>query len=209
MHQERDRDGRRLAIKEALRGEAAIQAQGVTKASYYITAEEMIEEFMDYKQHQDEPALAYFANKRILFKKGYPNETYLSFLLLQTQEGLCSRPVRRSLLDVAHQFKTYEQLMNRTMTLIAAQRKAIQDGLSYDTCMGGLNSTTPYHQTSQGYKGAPRTEMAYSVQPARAYTPWAAPEPARPQNQCRAAGTCQVPEPAGARGASCSPDYAY
>ena len=71
------------------------------------------------------------------------------------------------------------------MTLIAAQRKAIQDGLSYDTCMDGLNSTTPYHQTSQAYKGTQRTEMAnaYSVQPARAYAPWAAPEPARPQNQ--------------------------
>ncbi|MCP3665512.1 MAG: hypothetical protein GY696_23950 [Gammaproteobacteria bacterium] len=174
-------------IKEALRGEAAIQAQGVTKASRYLTAEEMIEEldkifmpkqesalarqeFMDYKQHPDEPALAYFANKRILFDKGYPNETNLSFLLLQTQEGLCSRPVKRSLLDVAHQFKTYEQLRDSTMTLIAAQRKAIQDGMSYDSCMDGLNSTTPYHQTSQGYKGAPRTETtsAYLVQPAKA-----------------------------------------
>ncbi|MCP3665649.1 MAG: hypothetical protein GY696_24645 [Gammaproteobacteria bacterium] len=44
MHPERDRDGRRLAIKEALRGEAAIQAQHVTKASHYLTTEEMIEE---------------------------------------------------------------------------------------------------------------------------------------------------------------------
>ncbi|MCP3661913.1 MAG: hypothetical protein GY696_05350 [Gammaproteobacteria bacterium] len=72
------------------------------------------------------------------------------------------------------------------MTLIAAQRKAIKDGLAFDTCMDGLSSTTPYHQ---GSRGAPRTEMAktYSAQPARAYAPWVAPEPARPQNQwgCR------------------------
>ncbi|MCP3668602.1 MAG: hypothetical protein GY696_39995 [Gammaproteobacteria bacterium] len=110
----------------------------------------------------------------MLFDKGYPNKTDLShyyyYLLLQTQEGLASRHVKRSLLDVAHQFKTYEQLRDCTMTLIAAQRKAIQDGLSYDTSMDRLNSTTPYHQTSKGYKGTPRTETAnaYSVQTARA-----------------------------------------
>ncbi|MCP3661405.1 MAG: hypothetical protein GY696_02750 [Gammaproteobacteria bacterium] len=74
------------------------------------------------------------------------------------------------------------------MTLIAAQRTAIQEGLSYDTCMYGLNSTIPYHQDSQGYHGSPKTEAAnaYSVQPVRAYASWAAPEPSRPQNQWEA-----------------------
>ncbi|MCP3661912.1 MAG: hypothetical protein GY696_05345 [Gammaproteobacteria bacterium] len=98
MHPEKDRDGRRLAIKEALRGEAAIQAQHVTKASRYLSADQMIEEldkifmpkqesslagqeFLDYKQHPAEPAQAYFANKLILFDKGYPDEKNLSFLL--------------------------------------------------------------------------------------------------------------------------------
>ncbi|MCP3668237.1 MAG: hypothetical protein GY696_38075 [Gammaproteobacteria bacterium] len=75
----------------------------MTKDSRYLTADEMQaeldkifmpkqesalarQEFTDYKQHPDEPAIAYFANKRILFDKGYPNETDLSFLLLQTQQ---------------------------------------------------------------------------------------------------------------------------
>ncbi|MCP3662336.1 MAG: hypothetical protein GY696_07540 [Gammaproteobacteria bacterium] len=150
----------------------------MTKASRNLSADQMIEElykifmpkqesslarqeFRDYKQHQDEPALAYFANKLILFEeKGWPEETNLPFLLVTTQEDLCSRPVKRSLLDVAHTFKTYEQLKDRTMTLIAAQRKAIKYGLAYDTIMDGLSSTSPYHQTSQGSRGAPRTEMA-------------------------------------------------
>ena len=86
MHPDRDGDGRRLSIKEALRGKAAIQGQHVTRASPNLTAEQKIEEldkifmpkqesslarqeFEDYKQHPDEPALAYFANKRLLFDK--------------------------------------------------------------------------------------------------------------------------------------------
>ncbi|MCP3665046.1 MAG: hypothetical protein GY696_21540 [Gammaproteobacteria bacterium] len=44
LHPARDGDGRRFAIKEALRGEAAIQAQGVSKDSRYLTAYEMLAE---------------------------------------------------------------------------------------------------------------------------------------------------------------------
>ena len=45
--------------------------------------------------------------------------------------------MKRNLLEEAHTFKTYEQLKDRTMTLKAAQRKAIKDGLAYDTSMDG------------------------------------------------------------------------
>ncbi len=154
MHPASDRDGRRLSIKEALRGELAIQGQHATKASHNLSAEEMIaeldkifmprqesslarQEFHDYKQHPDEPALAYFANKLILFDKGWPGETNREFLLVTAQEDLCSRPVKRNLLEEAHTFNMYEHLKDRTMTLIAAQRKAIKDGLAYDTSMDG------------------------------------------------------------------------
>ncbi|MCP3668470.1 MAG: hypothetical protein GY696_39300 [Gammaproteobacteria bacterium] len=56
------------------------------------------------------------------------------------------------------------------MTYISAQRTAIQDGLSYDTCMDGLNSTTPYYQAQHGYPGALKAESAgaHSVQTAKA-----------------------------------------
>ena len=37
-------DGRRFAIKEALTGEPAVAAQGVTKDSRYLTAEQMLAE---------------------------------------------------------------------------------------------------------------------------------------------------------------------
>ena len=82
IHPDRDRDGSRLSIKEALWGEAAIQGQHVTRASCNLSADEMIaeldkifmpkqesslarQEFHDNKQHPDEPALAYF-------DKGWP-----------------------------------------------------------------------------------------------------------------------------------------
>ncbi|MCP3661406.1 MAG: hypothetical protein GY696_02755 [Gammaproteobacteria bacterium] len=68
----------------------------MTKDSRYLTADEMLaeldklfmprqesslarQEFIDYNQHPDEPALAYFANKRALYAKGYPDETDLTF----------------------------------------------------------------------------------------------------------------------------------
>ncbi|MCP3668471.1 MAG: hypothetical protein GY696_39305 [Gammaproteobacteria bacterium] len=76
LHPARDVDGRRFAIKEALRGEAAVQAQSVTKDNHYLTADEMLaeldkrfmpkqesalakREFIEYKQHPDEPALTF------------------------------------------------------------------------------------------------------------------------------------------------------
>ncbi|MCP3667201.1 MAG: hypothetical protein GY696_32695 [Gammaproteobacteria bacterium] len=179
----------------------------MTKDSRYLTADEMLaeldklflpkqesalarQEFMDYKQNPVEPALAYFANKRILFDKGYPNKTDLTFLLLQTQAGLASRHVKRALLEVSHQFRTFEQLRDHTITLIAAQRKAIMDGLSYDTCMDGLNSTTPYHQTSLGYQGTPKTEEA-APEPARPQNQWGAQAPAKLQSQWGQGGLMQ------------------
>ena len=98
LHPARDVDGRRFAIKEALRGEAAVQAQGVTKDSCYLTADEMLaeldklfmpkqesalakREFIEYKQHPDEPALTYFSAKKALYDKGYSDQTDISFLL--------------------------------------------------------------------------------------------------------------------------------
>ncbi|MCP3663633.1 MAG: hypothetical protein GY696_14280 [Gammaproteobacteria bacterium] len=136
------------------------------------------QEFIEYKQHPDEPSLTYFSTKQALYDRGYSDQTDLTFLLQSTQNGLASKHVKRKLLDVAHQFTTYEKLRDCTMTNISAQRTAIQDGLSYDTCMDGLNSTTPYYQAQQGYPGAPKAEAAgaHSVQTARAYAPWAAPE---------------------------------
>ena len=88
MHPSVDGEGRKLSIKEALQGEGAIQGQHITKASRGLTADQMIErrnsvfmpkqesslarqEFENYKQHPDEPALAYFANKRMLFNKDW------------------------------------------------------------------------------------------------------------------------------------------
>ncbi len=67
----------------------------MTKDSSYLTADEMLaemdklfmpesalakQEFIEYKQHPDEPALAYFVNKWALYDKGYANETDPTFL---------------------------------------------------------------------------------------------------------------------------------
>ncbi|MCP3663087.1 MAG: hypothetical protein GY696_11420 [Gammaproteobacteria bacterium] len=83
MHPQGDMDGRRFAIKEALTGEAAITAQSVTKDSRVLTAEQMLaelykifkpktesalakREFLENKQHSEEPVLMYFAAKKAL-----------------------------------------------------------------------------------------------------------------------------------------------
>ncbi|MCP3664102.1 MAG: hypothetical protein GY696_16700 [Gammaproteobacteria bacterium] len=154
-------DGRRFAIKEALPGEAAVAAQGVTKDSRYLTAEQMLaeldkifmpkqesalakREFAEYKQHPDEPVLTYFSAKKALWDKGYSDPADISFLLQSTQHGFASRYVRRKLIGVSHSFVTYEQLTDCTMTYISAQRTAISEGLANGTCMDGLNATNPY-----------------------------------------------------------------
>ena len=77
------------------------------------------------------------------------------------------------------------------MALVAAQRKAIKGGLAMDTSIDRLSSNTPYHQTSQGSREAPRTKVAtaYPVQLTRTQEPvrfnghWRSQEPLRPQNQ--------------------------
>ena len=58
LHPAKDMDGRRFAIKEALQGEAAIQAQGVTKNSRYLTADEMLAELDKLFIPRQESALA-------------------------------------------------------------------------------------------------------------------------------------------------------
>ena len=83
IHPQGDTDGRRFAIKEALTGDAAVAAQSVTKDSRIPTVEQMLaeldkifmpkqesalakREFMEYKQHPDEPVLMYFSAKKAL-----------------------------------------------------------------------------------------------------------------------------------------------
>ncbi|MCP3668344.1 MAG: hypothetical protein GY696_38645 [Gammaproteobacteria bacterium] len=51
-------DSRRFAIKEALMGEAAVAAQGVTKDSRYLTAEQMLAELDKIFMPKQESALA-------------------------------------------------------------------------------------------------------------------------------------------------------
>ncbi|MCP3663293.1 MAG: hypothetical protein GY696_12500 [Gammaproteobacteria bacterium] len=161
MHPPGDTDGRRFAIKEALTGEAAVAAQSVTKDSRCLTAEQMLalldkifmpkqesalakREFAEYKQHPDEPVLMYFAAKKALWDKGYPDQADISTLLDSARHGLASRYVRRKLIGEAHTFVTYEQLRDLTMTYVSAQRTAIPEGLANDMCMDGLNATNPY-----------------------------------------------------------------
>ncbi|MCP3667553.1 MAG: hypothetical protein GY696_34515 [Gammaproteobacteria bacterium] len=88
MHPQGDTDGRRFAIKEALTGEAAVAVQSVTKDSHILTVEQMLaesalakREFMEYKQHPDEPVLMYFAAKKALWDKDYTDQADTSTLL--------------------------------------------------------------------------------------------------------------------------------
>ncbi|MCP3664753.1 MAG: hypothetical protein GY696_20045 [Gammaproteobacteria bacterium] len=90
---------------------------------------------------------------------------------MRAQEDLGNIPVKKDL--IKEEFTTYEQLRDRTMALIAAQRKAIKGGLAMDTSIDRLSSNTPYHQTSQGSQEAPRTMVAtaYPVQLTRTQEP--------------------------------------
>ena len=114
MHPSVDGEGRKLSIKEAQQGEAAIQGQHITKVCGCLTADQMNErldnvfmpkqesslarlEFQQYKQHPVEPALAYLANKRMLFNKGWPTNQNLGYLLTKTLEDLCNVAVKRDL----------------------------------------------------------------------------------------------------------------
>ena len=63
---------------------------------------------MEYKQHPDEPVLMYFAAKKALWDKGYPDLADTSTLLDSTRHGLASGYVRRKLIGEAHTFVTYE-----------------------------------------------------------------------------------------------------
>ena len=47
-------------------------------------------EFRQYRQHPNEPALTYLANKRVLYNKGWPTNQDISFLIAETLKGLCS-----------------------------------------------------------------------------------------------------------------------
>ena len=68
------------------------------------------QEFEDHKQHPDEPALAYIANKRLLFNKGCPREENLEILRTKAQEDLYNIAVKRDL--IKEEFSTYEQLQD-------------------------------------------------------------------------------------------------
>ena len=77
-------------------------------------------EFQQYKQHPDEPALAYLANKRMLYNKGWPTNQDLTYLRTKMMEDLCNIAVKRDLyMEV---FSTCEQMQERILSVIAGQR---------------------------------------------------------------------------------------
>ncbi len=88
-------DGRRFAIKEALTGEPAVAAQGVTKDSRYLTAEQMLAELDKIFMPKTESALA---KREFLKYKQHPEEPVIMCSqerLDSTRHGLASRYVRR------------------------------------------------------------------------------------------------------------------
>ena len=127
VHPSADRQGHKLSIIEELKGQAAIQGQQVILGWENYAADEMIKrlvgifmpkleshlarlEFRQYRQHPNEPALTYLANKRVLYNKGLPTNQDIFFLISEALKGLCSFQVKRDVYKEV--FTTCEQLQD-------------------------------------------------------------------------------------------------
>ncbi len=126
-HPVADTIGFRMAITEALVGNAAVAAQSVLTDSRILTADQMLveldkvfqpeaesdmaqKEFEDYLQHPDEPATMYLAAKHSLWLRAYPEGGNLRDLLKKAREGLANRIVRKDLLQGSLSCRTFDEL---------------------------------------------------------------------------------------------------
>ena len=172
VHPRADREGCKLSIIKALKGEAAIQGQQVIFGWKNYTEDELIEqldgifmpkqeshlarlEFRQYCQHPNEPSLTYLANKRVLYNKGWPTSQDIPFLILEMMKVFCSLPVKRDLYKEV--FTSCEQLQVRVLTLVAGQREAIQQGIAVNTTLDELALST---QTNYTFHGDERMDVS-------------------------------------------------